>query len=86
MDLTEQIAAVVRQAVVEAMAQDTRPRALNLEESARYLGGTTPKVVKHLIESGELPALRVGNRFYVGTGQLDALLARGAVVRTARAG
>lgn len=86
MDLNEQIKTVVRDAVAEALTREPRPRGLSIEAAARYLGGTSPQAVKALIEAGELPALKVGNRTYIGTPALDDLLARGAVVQPRRTG
>lgn len=79
MTLDERIAAVVRDVLADQLAERAWPAVFNLQGAATYMA-TSPKVVKALVDAGELPCLRVGGQYRIARVQLDALLARGAAV------
>ena len=60
------------------MSTGRRPAGelLDVRGTTEYLGAPTESSVRHMIERGHLPALRLGGRVYVRRETLDRFLER----------
>ena len=76
--IAEQLAAkilpVIEARMTEA-SQKPKPRLLNVEEAATYLG-RTPSAVEHLIQEKKIVPVRIDRRVQIDLKDLDSLIDR----------
>jgi excisionase family DNA binding protein len=56
--------------VVARLNKSEEPRLMSVNEAAVYIG-RTPKALRHMIASGNVPAVREGTRLHLDRADLD---------------